>query len=268
VFPVLPPSPSLEQLKNQAKELLRAYRAGDPEAARRIQPPLALAPASVRLATVLHTLAREYGFASWPKLKQHVQALAESTASLPLWVEQLGTRDWRVVLAADAALVRAGQAGREAAIAGLAHPHPRVRRGCASFLDHQATDACVPALWQVALHDAVPAVRRTAVHALGCQRCKPSPLASELVELLVQVALRDPNMKVRREATWILGVQPPDARAITALKQLLREETHPELRKTAHHALKQQDPRYRQAVDARAREQGIARARAAASAAR
>jgi HEAT repeat protein len=172
-----------------------------------------------------------------------------------------------VVLAADAALVRAGPAGRSAVIAGLTHPHPRVRRGCASFLDHQATDACVPALRQVALNDPVPAVRRTAVHALGCQWCKPAPLTSELIELLVQVALGDPNMKVRLEATWILGVQPPDARAIAALEQLLREETAPLLRKLAHHALKQQDPGYRRAVDARAREQGIARARAAARAA-
>jgi HEAT repeat protein len=269
VIPTLPATPSLEQLKKQAKELLCAYRAGDPEAVRRIRSQLtAPAPpsAAVRLASVLHTLAREYGFASWPKLKQHVEALAGSAAPaepLPQQVERLGARDWRVILAADEALARAGQAGREAAIAGLAHPHPRVRRGCASFLDHQATDACVPALWQVALKDAVPAVRRAAVHALGCQRCKPSPLASELVALLVQVVLRDPNMKVRQEATWILGVQPPDARAIAALEQILREETDPALRKLAHRALKQQDPRYRQAVDARAREQGIARARAA-----
>ena len=56
----LPPNPSLEHLRKQAKELLRELQPRDPE---------------LQLAEAQHTLAREYGFASWPKLKAHVEAL-------------------------------------------------------------------------------------------------------------------------------------------------------------------------------------------------
>ena len=81
----LPPSPSLEQLKKRAKDLLRAYRAGDPRARLRVQAQLpGLARATppgdpgpeFRLSDALLVLAREYGFPSWPKLKAQVEALA------------------------------------------------------------------------------------------------------------------------------------------------------------------------------------------------
>ena len=63
----LPDSPSLEQLRKQAKTLLRAYREGDEAAARRFR---ALAPRAASGAAVLadaqFVIAREHGFASWP----------------------------------------------------------------------------------------------------------------------------------------------------------------------------------------------------------
>jgi hypothetical protein len=264
----LPTPASLEQLKNQARDLLRAYRACDPGAVRRIQQQ-PIAPASpptapVKLASALHVLAREYGFESWPKLKQHVQSVIvteQQNVPLEQQVERLGSRDWRVVLPADEALVRAGKAGLDAAVVGLGHASPRVRRGCAGFLDHQGTDECVDALRQAALLDPVPAVRRTAIHALGCQKCKPRPLTGDLVELLAQVALSDGNVKVRQEAVWVLGVQPRDSRAASTLKQILGADTDRALLKLAHHALKRQDPEYRRSVDDRARAQGMARGR-------
>lgn len=56
----LPEKPNLEYLKKQAKEL-RGIRPG-------------------KLSAAQHTLANEYGFASWAKLKAHVEALALTPA--------------------------------------------------------------------------------------------------------------------------------------------------------------------------------------------
>lgn len=77
----LPGHPSLEQLRKQAKELLRAYRAGDPAAAQRVYaivPRLAEAgPSSeAKLADAQFVIARELGFDSWPKLVHYVAALS------------------------------------------------------------------------------------------------------------------------------------------------------------------------------------------------
>jgi hypothetical protein len=120
--------------------------------------------------------------------------------ALQAQAERLGDEDWSIILDARAVLRRAGDAGIAAVIWGLAHPTVRVRRGCAGFLDHHATDACIVPLRQLALYDPAPTVRCTAVHAVTCQRCKPAPLTGDLVELLVQVALADANWHVRDEA--------------------------------------------------------------------
>jgi hypothetical protein len=66
-FPV---RPNLEQLRHQAKDLLRAIRRGDPSAIaelRKYQPKLA-EPAEAKLADVQFALARSYGLPSWPRL--------------------------------------------------------------------------------------------------------------------------------------------------------------------------------------------------------
>ena len=64
----LPDRPNLEYLKKEAKALLVAMQRTD---------------AAAQLADAQHALAREYGFASWPKLKAHVEAIA-GTAPHPL----------------------------------------------------------------------------------------------------------------------------------------------------------------------------------------
>jgi hypothetical protein len=61
---VLPVQPNLEHLRNQAKDRLVKLQAENPAA---------------QLADAQHALARDYGFASWPKLKAHVDALAPAT---------------------------------------------------------------------------------------------------------------------------------------------------------------------------------------------
>ena len=73
----LPSQPSLLQLKHQAKELLRAYLADDIVAVERIRASLTNGASRVRvsLQDVQAVLAREYGFASWTRLKRHVEIL-------------------------------------------------------------------------------------------------------------------------------------------------------------------------------------------------
>jgi hypothetical protein len=69
----LPPRPDLAQLRRLAKELTAAARAGQPGALDRIR---AHAPATglVTLSVAQLVIAREHGFASWPRLKAHVEA--------------------------------------------------------------------------------------------------------------------------------------------------------------------------------------------------
>lgn len=84
----LPARPDPEQLRKQAKDLLKSHRSGNAEALRRFQEhhpdfsPSAVAgipAAAVSLADAQLVLAREYGFASWPKLKEHVESLLLET---------------------------------------------------------------------------------------------------------------------------------------------------------------------------------------------
>jgi HEAT repeat protein len=173
--------------------------------------------------------------------------------SLRRQVELLGAEDWRVADAARKTLVSTGEPGISAVIRGLSHPSARVRRACADFMDHQGTDGCVETLLEVARQDAVPYVRRAALHALGCQRCKPTPLQADLVAHLIERALSDKSPRVRREAVGGLCHHAPDLRAAAALKTLMEQETDPKLLKGAHQARKHHDPEYLQATIERAR---------------
>ena len=65
----LPARPDLDQLRHQAKELLRAAQRGDPEAIARIR----AVTGKIILSSAQLALAREYGFASWAKLKLEVE---------------------------------------------------------------------------------------------------------------------------------------------------------------------------------------------------
>jgi ankyrin repeat protein len=70
----LPSAPSLEQLRKQAKDLLRAHRAGDPQAVARVAAHEPGEP--LKLTGAQHVVAREYGFPGWGRLKAYVERLA------------------------------------------------------------------------------------------------------------------------------------------------------------------------------------------------
>jgi ankyrin repeat protein len=70
VVPALPAQPNLDQLRHQARDLLRAANSGDGRALARIQ----LVSDQVTLASSQLAVARAYGFASWAKLKAEVEA--------------------------------------------------------------------------------------------------------------------------------------------------------------------------------------------------
>jgi hypothetical protein len=72
----LPARPNLEYLKNEAKDRLGDLRQADPDA---------------QLSEAQHALARDYGFASWPALKAHVESLtaAARNAIAGGWIANL-----------------------------------------------------------------------------------------------------------------------------------------------------------------------------------
>jgi hypothetical protein len=68
-MPDLPAHPDLGQLRHQAKDLLHAAQRGDLDAAARIR----AVSSRLILSSAQLALAREYGFASWAKLKLEVE---------------------------------------------------------------------------------------------------------------------------------------------------------------------------------------------------
>jgi len=65
----LPARPDLDHLRRQARELHRAARDGDARAPRRLRQ----ASGVVTLSAAQLAIARDYGFASWPRLKAEVE---------------------------------------------------------------------------------------------------------------------------------------------------------------------------------------------------
>jgi hypothetical protein len=78
----LPPNPNLDHLKSQAKDLLKARASRDPQAAQRIREfhprfqgcmDASIFDVRMRLSDAQLTIARERGFASWARLKRHIE---------------------------------------------------------------------------------------------------------------------------------------------------------------------------------------------------
>lgn len=96
---VLPENPSLEFDRKRAKQLLAAARAQDAAATERLRlhPHFSQAAASliaeqVKLHHAQLVIAREYGFASWPRLRAHVLACRASDAERAVMLLQTSLR--------------------------------------------------------------------------------------------------------------------------------------------------------------------------------
>ena len=91
----LPPNPSLENLKKQAKTLQRKWRSGHAETLARIRaahPQYSglsdqqLCTVKPRLTDCQLVLARKFGFESWPQLKIAVQSSNQELANQFVWI--------------------------------------------------------------------------------------------------------------------------------------------------------------------------------------
>src|SRR6476469_6230805 len=121
----LPPHASLESIKDDARRLLRDRAAGDPPALQRLREFLprlrgasdkAISSAELKWNDALTAIAREHGFASWPRLKAHLDRAGAPVAAIPL-EQRIEDRAFRTAVA----LMDAGdEAGLTAQLA--AHP--------------------------------------------------------------------------------------------------------------------------------------------------
>ena len=76
----LPRNPDPKLIDDQARKLLRDCRQGNAPALARFYLFDSLPDTfNPRLTDVQHVIAREYGYTSWPKLKQHMDAVARET---------------------------------------------------------------------------------------------------------------------------------------------------------------------------------------------
>jgi ankyrin repeat protein len=101
----LPPSPNLDQLKRQAKELLRRQ------------------PLLGRLRDAQRVIAQQYGFDSWDTLRAHVEA-AGGAGRGPIQPDELKSEQGRDVWAA----ITAAANGDAAALRGLLAVNPQLAR--------------------------------------------------------------------------------------------------------------------------------------------
>jgi hypothetical protein len=282
---ILPTRPNLEYLRHQARDLLKAYYAGD-SAARQLfaqhlsstmlYPNANRAPRRVVLAHALLVIAREYGYASWTKLKQHIETIALEQRVLTQtndgddskrlrkiaqqqriegMAAQLVTaarqRDLEQVFAAfcvparDINAIRADLVEHDtytividALLTSVEHANARIRFWGAQAMDHFADQRCEEPLRRL-LHDPVPRVRWAALHSLQCAECKLTPLipGNDVIATIIDLALDDPSIKVRRVATYELGQVCADPRAVAALDAIRAQATDRAILRGARQAL-------------------------------
>jgi ankyrin repeat protein len=135
----LPPRPNLQHLKYQALDLLKAAKAGDAGALSRLE-----AGKAVTLADAQRAVAREYGFASWTRLKRHVESIVGTPpaheAEVPVDLEPFK------------AAVRAGDA---AAVLKLLADSPALRKKIDASVFEMDAPAIVHARHDRAMVDAL-----------------------------------------------------------------------------------------------------------------
>ncbi len=183
----------------------------------------------------------------WNQATQMVKDANGQMDRFATMVEQLCVRDPTISIPAICALQQAGPIVIPALLAGLQHPHTKVRRNCVDVIDHggYGGDArCSEALLPL-LSDRIPHIRRAVWHTLFCERCRDeskcevSPAVElDQVALLIAIGVHDPNLKLRRQLVDDLRRNMSDPRVRQALEKILRAETDPEILAGAQHALR------------------------------
>lgn len=125
----LPDRPNLEQLKKQAKDLLRDYLAGDAEAVAEVRIAERSPSADFSLNDAQRVLARAYGYSSWTKLKEKVEGITVAEFCAAAARGDLGKL--RELLAKNPKLISTEMAGHDERVAlhfAVLHRQPEVVR--------------------------------------------------------------------------------------------------------------------------------------------
>ena len=245
----LPSRADSSRLRGLAKALVADIRKGDETALLRLRVYFPdIARPTAKLSQAQTTLAREYGFASWPALIAEVerraekrrerisrkeQALGDIAALAEQWfaLAEAGDLDrlWRAMGVAGFRTERTRELMLksparherfiEVLIMGLGHPKPRARFEFAHILDTFGDARSIEPL-KALMDDQVPKVRWMAMHALSCHACNPDTCPDDpaLFARIAHHARHDENITVRRQATAALGLS-----RNRAMEPILRE---------------------------------------------
>jgi hypothetical protein len=236
----LPVRPDLEQIRRQAKELLRAIHAGDSDAIAELREhdPESIDPSMAKLSDAQLVLARTYGASSWPRLI-HAVRLAEA-----IWRDDVD--GVRALVTQNAALIHehvlirtdsnwgapmtyAANLGRDRVIRLLYDHGARDLRSAAGRAALQGKSDTVRLIYDLAgrpsidkLSLAGPAytlsVDGTAILlTLGARVAGPNGVGSNTMEHLLGTDSRKPSAKHRILEMYVEhGFEPPDT-AVMAL---------------------------------------------------
>ena len=161
-------------------------------------------------------------------------SLGMISRSLDDLVQDLGVRHRSK--AARRELMRRGPEATRALQRGLSNSNPAVRVGCCVVLDHHLDALAIPDLLVNVTHEDAQ-VRRWAMHALACDRCKEGecrPGENDTVPLAMQMLTDDVDYQARTAAVHALG---PSAHTrddvVRALQRAHAHDPHPLVRKVA-----------------------------------
>jgi len=263
----LPEKPNLRNLKNQAKALLKAHGRQDPPACETLRLLRRFSGASdpeilgsrLALADAQYALALDYGFASWTRLKQHVETMQdEATAARARELVAKATAiytskgpssdstgsEWdRARRNLTGEFLKAGEAGSLADVELSRSENARTRREAAVRFGIRRDTRSKEQL-ALMLHDRSGVVRRTvlrwyaaAVHPesprdpIGAVRVPANEIPPGLAPVLPMVG--DTNAEVRLTAVHALAsyTHLDDAGVDDALRRALEDPKH-----KVHHA--------------------------------
>ncbi len=204
VFPSTPPRayrpipqrPDLDQLKKQAKELLRDYTAGEAAALDEVKRffhvdaghPLTLSEAQL-------VLARAYGYASWPKLKAYVDGVNKGALVDAIEARDLDTVRGMLRRRPELAAATTGRGEQQMIHLAVMNDHPEMvrllmengadaRRGIWPHRESTTAFRMATERGLDAVVDAMLEVERERQEELSCPNITVSPEQEELARLI------------------------------------------------------------------------------------